>query len=344
MKAINKKRNKNLANLLEYLADPKESKILSFSNNKINKRGQKRKTKNLDETIHLLMEEVLNEMEIKTPRQPAISSNSKRGSSGYNPTAMLNNLKQGIEKFNDAKYLPLKKQALADIANNFYDIMSNGTDEQNKTIVDYLKNLEEPDKNFYENFNETVKKYGDKKQKEIVARMSQYIERVIEKKYIEPIQLSIEFQNQIDTLQDTLEKYRVPYLNKHQSDSFRKQLNNLRLINKPGDTEDTKKEEFIKILNKIKALQPKKSPQKSQEPYAVTQNVPQTPPGILGKIGSGISGALSRFKGMFTEYKDIPDEVLLEIFNRANINEQMLIEILGYENYSLKDLMEKGND
>jgi len=342
MKAINKKRNKNLANLLEYLADPKESKILSFSNNKINKRGQKRKTKNLDETIHLLMEEVLNEIEIKTPKQPAIRSNSTRGSSGYNPTATLNNLKRDIESFNDANYLPVKKQALTDIAENFSNVMSNGTDEQNKTIVEYLKSLEEGD--FYQKFNSMVNIHGDKNQKKIVARMSQYIERVLGKKYIDPIQLSIEFQNQIDTLQDTLEKYRVPYLNKSQSDSFRKQLNNLRLINKPGDTEDTKKKEFIEILNKIKELQPKKSPQKSQEPYAVTQNVPQTPPGILGKIGSGISGALSRFKGMFTEYKNIPDEVLLEMFNRANINEQMLIEILGYENYSLKEAMEKEYD
>jgi len=92
----------------------------------------------------------------------------------------------------------------------------------------------------------------------------------------------------------------------------------------------------------------KKVPQeysiKSREPYVTPQNVMNAAPGILGKIGSGVSGALGRFKQLFTEYKDIPDEVLFEMLNKVNINEQILMEITGYKTLSLKEAMEKEYD
>lgn len=393
-----KKRNKNLVNLLEYLADPKESKLLIAPNRK----GKKRTSANLDEMICILIEEVLRETENRRtlPRGGAGAPvRPPATSGGYNPIDKFNELDKKFNEFKNhfdkifkdetsqnktlkiittSKNLDktnLKKmvEVLKEIKDLFISIIEPPLnidvdknpqdihDEKNKQIIAKFQNLYKEKK--FENFNfvinnaekiflatsstseeaEQLSKEA-KQLRKTTARMSNYLERIESKKFIEPIKLGIEFQNKIDTLQDILKQYRVPYLNKSQSDSFRKKLNDLRLLSKPGDTEDMKKREFIEILNNIKALQPTPSPQKSQEPYVAPQNVMSASPGILGKIGSGVSGALGRFKQLFTEYKDIPDEVLLEMFKRANISEQMLIEITGCKRYSLKEAMEKDYD
>lgn len=396
-----KKRNKNLVNLLEYLADPKESKLLIAPNRK----GKKRTSANLDEMICILIEEVLRETENRRtlPRGGAGAPvHPPATSGGYNPIDKFNELDKKFNEFknhfnqifkdetlqnNELKKITASKkldktnlkkmvEVLKEIKDLFISIIEPPLnidvdknpqdihDEKNKQIIAKFQDLYKEKK--FENFNfvinnaekiflatsstheeaEQLSKEA-KQLRETTARMSNYLERIESKKFIEPIKLDIEFKNQIDTLQDILKKYRVPNLDKSQSEFFIKKLNDLRLLSKPGDTEDAKKREFLNILKDIKNMQQKTSPQKSQEPYVAPQNVVSAAPGIsgiLGKIGSGVSGALGRFKQLFTEYKDIPDEVLLEMFKRANISEQMLIEITGCKRYSLKEAMEKEYD
>lgn len=340
MKAVNKKRNKNLANLLKDIEDLKESKNLILFNKKI----QKNTSANLDKTIRILIKEVLSEIDAKPLPGGRGGKHGTVASSGYDSEEMLSNLKREFNSL-EKKNFSEKKESIKKIAEYFLTIMSSDAFEQNKKIVDYLKAIE--NENSFQIFNQLVNNSGDSTISGIVGKMSDFIERILGQKYVEPVKLSPDFKSQIDTLKDILDSNRFPYLKKSENEYFKKELNKLVVLSQ-GETEEIKKQEFIKILNKIKELQSQGTrqlqPQKTKEPYATPQNVPKTPPGVLGTIGTGIKGALGRFKGMFAEYKEIPDEVLLEMFKRANISEQMLIEITGYKRYSLKEAMEKEYD
>lgn len=89
---------------------------------------------------------------------------------------------------------------------------------------------------------------------------------------------------------------------------------------------------------------PKVASVKSREPAASSQDVGKSTSDLLGKVGSGIKGAFGRFRQLFTEYADVPDDVLLELFEKANIDEKVLLEITGYKLPSLKEAMEKEYD
>lgn len=392
MKTVNKKRNKNLINLLEHLADPKESKLLIVPNRK----GKKRTSANLDEMIRILIKEVLSEIEAKTlPRGGA--GGRPRGLSAslgyYNPEDKFRILNEKFVKFekhfnkifnfnseevlkgvtkeileeilekvkeDDNKKSELEEmvEVLKEIKDLFIEIIEpsislyddkNARDtheEKNKQIIEPFKKLEEEEKfkkfNFASNNAEIIFVAAGSSREEanqlskMTAIMSNYLERIESKEFIEPIKLDDKFQNEIDEFLSKLDK---SILKPEEKKYISQKISKLRILARRGDTIQTKDQEFKEIKDEYNELL-----QAKLEPSATTQNVPKTPPGIFGKIGSGVSGALARFKQLFTEYKDIPDEVLLEMLKRANISEQILIEITGCKRYSLKEAMEKGYD